>query len=245
MRIDDNVAVVASGRLGFGFTSPYDCNAYLVSDGDDAVLIDAGCGAAARDTVNLIAASGVDPAQVSRILLTHSHTDHAAGAAVLAELLQARILAPAASAAALRAGDTEASLFTAAQRAGKYPADLPYPAVPVSDPMVDGAVLAVGSLTLTACAGPGHSYDHTTYRLHRDGGDLVFCGDLLMTDGRVILNAAPDCRLDLYAETVHRLAEDPPAGLLPGHGAFTRTDAADVLAAASACFRRLVPPPHL
>ncbi len=98
--------------------------------GAETVLIDAGCGLSSTEIAARIAAVGPSGPNVSRIFITHSHADHAAGASELHRLTGARIHAPAASAAAMRAGDSERSLFTAARAAGSYPPDLEYPTIP-------------------------------------------------------------------------------------------------------------------
>jgi glyoxylase-like metal-dependent hydrolase (beta-lactamase superfamily II) len=247
MRISPRLALVGSGRAGLGLTSPWDCNVYLVEAGGDALLIDAGCGLEPGRILARIEASGVDPSRVSQVLLTHGHADHAAGAGVMARELGARIACPAASAAALRAGDEQASGLAAARAAGGYPPDFSYPPAPVHRAVSDGDIIALGPLTITAVATPGHSYDHTSYLLRDPGedGGTLFGGDVLLTDGRVLLLATPDCRLDAYAATIRRLAGLQVRGLLPGHGAFTLSDGAHAVATAAGYFERLVPPPSM
>jgi hydroxyacylglutathione hydrolase len=246
VRITEHIGLVGSGRIGFGLTSTYDCNIYLVSSGPEAVLIDAGCGLASRDVALGIADLGPPGLRVSRIFVTHSHADHAAGAASLRGLLDARVCAPAASAGAMRAGDTEKSLFAAARAAGSYPSDLEYPLISVDEPVAAGDTWPVGDLVLEALAAPGHSYDHMVYLLRGTAvGPVLFGGDLIMNDGRVLLLASEDCRLDLYATTMKTLCDLRIAALMPGHGAFLCSGASEVLERASAQFDRLVPPPSL
>lgn len=246
MRVTEHIAVVGSGRLGFALTSPYDCNVYVVSSGDEAVLIDAGCGLASQEIALRVTALGPAVPPVTRIFITHSHADHAAGAGDLQRLLGARVHAPAASFEAMRAGDPESSLFAAARAAGSYPQDLEYPRIPVQEPVSNGDAFHVGDLVLEAIAAPGHAYDHTVYLLKgAPGGPALFCGDLIMSDGRVLLLASDDCRLDVYAATVKRLSDLKIAALMPGHGAFLVSGGNEVLERASAQFDRLVPPPSL
>ena len=246
MRITEHIALVASGRLGFGLTSPYDCNVFLVSSRDEALLIDTGCGLASEETTRRVETFLPSATRVSRILVTHSHADHAAGAADLHHLLGAQVYGPSASAEAMRMADRERSLFAAAQAAGTYPTDLEYPSIPVTEPVEDGDTFPIGDLELEAFAAPGHAYDHTVYLLKGGpGGPVLFAGDLILTDGRVLLLASEDCRLDLYAATMKRLCGLRVSGLMPGHGAFLVSDGHEVIRQASAQFDRLVPPPSL
>jgi hydroxyacylglutathione hydrolase len=246
MQITDHVILAASGRLGFGLTSPYDCNVYAITAGDTCILIDAGSGLATDQMLARLTHLNVASDRISSIFLTHSHADHAAGAPALSELTGARVHAPRRSAAALRAGDRQASHFDAARAAGNYPTDFRYPTVDVAVEVGDGDQFSLGDLTLEALDSPGHAYDHTTYLLRGPGQPtLLFCGDLILTDGRVLLQATADCRIDLYAATIKRLADLDITGLMPGHGAFTLTDGASVLARATKQFAALVPPPSL
>lgn len=246
MHLMDHVALVASGRLGFGLTSPYDCNVYAVTSDDRCVLIDSGSGLATEEILKRLAACGIRPDAISDIFLTHSHADHAAGAPGLSQHTGAKIHAPLASAAAMRSGDSTASHLDAARAAGNYPADYRYPPIAVSEEVSDADRFRIGPFTLEAIAGPGHSYDHTTYLLSGGGlPPLLFSGDLLLTDGRILLQATADCRLDLYANTIERLGELDIAGLMPGHGAFTLTEGSAILATVAAQFRTLVPPPSV
>ena len=57
-------------------------NATLVECVDTRLLID--CGFSARETVRRLALLGLEPEQLSAILVTHEHSDHCAGVAVLA-----------------------------------------------------------------------------------------------------------------------------------------------------------------
>lgn len=62
------VVVLGSGSAG---------NSTAVTDGSTTVLID--CGFSARETARRMAASGLDPASVEAILVTHEHSDHIRG----------------------------------------------------------------------------------------------------------------------------------------------------------------------
>lgn len=246
MQITDHVMLAASGRLGFGLTSPYDCNIYAVTAADRCLLIDAGSGLATDQVLARLAQHGVPPETISDIFLTHSHADHAAGAPTLSDRTGARVHAPHRSAAAMRAGDSQASHLDAARAAGNYPANFRYPSIGVAHEVHHGDQFRIGELVLEAHDSPGHAYDHTTYLLRGHGQPtLLFAGDLILSDGRVLLQATADCRLDLYADTIQRLAHLDITGLLPGHGAFTVSDGRQVLTRAAEQFATLIPPPSL
>ncbi len=66
-------------------------SAYLVSTSDGLVLIDAGYAQTVDWLVESIRAAGFDPKNVKYIFVTHSHVDHASGAARLKQLTGARV----------------------------------------------------------------------------------------------------------------------------------------------------------
>ena len=61
-------------------------NAALVSCGDTHVLLDAGI--SARRITTGLKSLGVDPADLSAILITHEHQDHVSGLAVLTKKIR-------------------------------------------------------------------------------------------------------------------------------------------------------------
>ncbi|HEX9137324.1 MAG TPA: MBL fold metallo-hydrolase, partial [Nitrospirota bacterium] len=60
-----------------GFRLPSSENFYLLRDGEDLTMIDAGHGIYYEDIKRLIRQQGMDPAWVRRIFVTHPDTDHA------------------------------------------------------------------------------------------------------------------------------------------------------------------------
>lgn len=235
MELIPGVHLVGSGRLGFSLTSPYDCHVYLLVADGDAVLVDAGSGLEPDAIVARIVEAAVQPRSVSRILLTHAHADHAAGAARLAALLGAEIWAPAASAGALEAGDEDAVGLTTARRAGVYPEACRLAATPVNRALAEDE-LSVGSLRLAVVPTPGHSADHLAYAATIAGRRVLFAGDLVFARGRVALLGSPDCSLQAYPDSLDSARALAPDILFPGHGEPVLTGAVKHIDEARRCF---------
>jgi phosphoribosyl 1,2-cyclic phosphodiesterase len=66
-------------------------NTAVLRAGETAILIDAGL--SARKTLTRLAAAGLQPEQISAVLLTHEHGDHAAGLPVLLRSLRCPVYA--------------------------------------------------------------------------------------------------------------------------------------------------------
>ena len=71
-----SVSVLASGSRG---------NSAVIESSQARILVDAGL--SCRETFKRIRATGVDPRTLSAILITHEHSDHVSGLAVLARKL--------------------------------------------------------------------------------------------------------------------------------------------------------------
>jgi hydroxyacylglutathione hydrolase len=244
VKIGDRVHIVASGQAGFGLTDDFDCHVYLLDGGDEYALIDAGGG---RDTAGILAQmrdDGLAPERVGKLLLTHAHADHAAGAAGLREQLGARVFASPLVARYVGAGDEQAISLDVARRAGVYPPDFVFRPCPIDGELVDGDEIQVGDLTLQVLETPGHSSGHLSFVLRRQGLVSVFCGDAVFCGGKILLQNIWDCSLRESIDSVERLASLSVDGLYPGHHAFAARRGRRHLEKAMRAIGDLLPPPQ-
>ena len=86
--ITDEIFQVGGGTL----TSFDDAAVYLVKFGGHAALVDAGCGHSSDKLLENIKCCGVEPKDITYLLLTHCHFDHSGGAALLKECTKCRIV---------------------------------------------------------------------------------------------------------------------------------------------------------
>ncbi|MBP8645316.1 MAG: MBL fold metallo-hydrolase [Syntrophobacteraceae bacterium] len=167
MRITDEIFQVGGDHL----SSPEDAAVYLISYGNHAALIDAGCGYAQSRILANILRCGVSFSQVEILFLTHCHFDHAGGAEALREAIGCRIAAHEIEAPYLESGDDE---VTAASWYGST-------MMPVRiDIKLRGPrqTFTLGHGTLEAVHAPGHSPGSVVYLTESQGLKVLFAQDV-------------------------------------------------------------------
>jgi glyoxylase-like metal-dependent hydrolase (beta-lactamase superfamily II) len=160
-------------------TVPFDfVNTFALVDEDGSVtLVDAGLRRAPARIVAGLAAIGKRPADVSRILLTHAHLDHAAGAAELAERTGAPVAVPDADADwAARGTPPPPDPSTFVGRLMRRMPGQGFPPIEVGERLQPDSVLDIaGGLRIVST--PGHSPGHVSL-LHEPSRVLI-TGDAL------------------------------------------------------------------
>ena len=194
-RLSDRVRrIIAPNPSPFTFTGT--C-VYIVGEGEVAV-IDPG----PADPAHLDALLAAIPGErVARIVVTHSHRDHAAGAALLKQRTGAPIVGARAHVVAIGA-PTRAD----ASHALDYAPD---------EALEDGARVAGGGFTLEAVATPGHAANHLSFALTEE--NALFSGDHVMAWSTSVI-APPDGSMRDYLASLEKVARRSEAIYWPGHG---------------------------
>lgn len=218
MKLTEHIYWVGSGE--FGLSHFKDCHVYLIPMGQEAVLIDSGCGIDTTELCRNI--EQVLPVErISHIFLTHGHADHSGAAAAFQARCGCTVHASPAEKRLVETGDEDALGLTLAKKKGAYPQDYIYPPCTVDDEVVDGAVYRFGGITLESILVPGHSPGGVCYLLRTPNGVAAFTGDTVFLNGYVSIINCPGCDLDAYRTHIGKLANLGVDALFPGHGSWT------------------------
>ena len=156
---------------GSGFTAAEDAAVYLIRFGQQAALIDAGCGHAHQQLVANINAILTDKIAIPYLFLTHCHYDHVGGAAAIRDQYGCKIVAHRLDAPYLENGDTN---VTAASWYGTKMNAL------CVDYKIQGQTerFKVGNGELIAHHCPGHSPGSLVYRAKLADRTVLFAQDV-------------------------------------------------------------------
>lgn len=245
MRIEPNLYLVGSGRMGFDLTDAFDCNIYLFDSGSGLVLFDAGAGMGIEQLWQVCRQDGLDPEQIDHLFLTHAHGDHAGGATHVRDRTAVQVYAGAATAKILEAGDEAAVSLTAAKAAGVYPADYSYRACAVDHLIQAGQAVTIGNLHIEPIDTPGHSHDHVSYLVAQGQRRYLIGGDAIFFGGRIVLQNTYDCNVPQSIASIQHLAKYDFDALLPGHLVFSLQRGKRQIEAALATIAQLGCPPSI
>lgn len=185
--------------------------AYLLSDGADAALIEAGPSTTAETLLSELARAGVPREAVTKLLLTHIHLDHAGAAGTLSTLLPnaAVYVHP----AGYRHLIDPSKLVRSAARIYADRMDVLWGEVlPVPGHRLvavrDGERIAAGGRELVALDTPGHAAHHIAYWDRAAG--YVYAGDVggIRVPGLPLAippTPPPDLDLEAWSRSLDRL----------------------------------------
>lgn len=202
-------------------------NNIVFLEGDEAALVDSGYVTHAAQTLALLERV-LDGRRLTRLINTHSHSDHIGGNAAVQTRFQCHVTVPQGIAATIAEWDEAALLLSPlGQRAARFTHDATYAA---------GDEFVLGDLAWQAMAVPGHDMD--ALALYNPEKRLLISGDALWHDGFGVIFAEllgnPD-GLRATRETLEMLGTLSLDAVIPGHGA----PFADVPEALERAFRRL------
>ncbi|HYX86155.1 MAG TPA: MBL fold metallo-hydrolase [Gaiellales bacterium] len=247
---------IAAGTWRFeSLVGPRNMFQYLISDGGEAVIVDTGIAATPRDVILPgMHAVGIDPGDVTMVVVTHPDLDHQGGLAGLREVLP-NAVAASGFADRMMVAEPERLLtdrygaFEVEHDVGYPDADKAWMRANYGAPAVvevglgGGETIAVGDRRLTALHAPGHSAGHLV--LYEEATGMLFSSDAVhwrmcpAADGSPALAPTYE-EVDDYLETIDMLESLGATELHSGHWP-TRTGAeiADFMADSRAFVERM------
>jgi glyoxylase-like metal-dependent hydrolase (beta-lactamase superfamily II) len=211
-------------------------NAYLLTDGSDAALIDTGLHKDREALRSALQEVGIAEGHVRAVYLTHGHCDHAGNAAyfvgvspptenradLYAHRDEARTLEPPRQTYVPRGLGLLAHPFAAVAFAvgeALYPVER----CPVAVKLAEGDLIEAPGGPLRVLSSPGHTPGHVAYYRERDG--ILFSGDAILNIVPVRRVTGLSLPMALFTEdmalakrSARRLADLRPTLLLAGHG---------------------------
>jgi len=184
------------------------CTSYLIVGAEGAVLVDPGSGSLEGEVIEGIRLAGLGVGDVSHMLLTHCHVDHARGAYRFLEH-GAEIVASPDTARILREGGHQVWY--------EYPDHVIPTAVSVTPG--DGEVLEFGGMEIKTVHTPGHTPGCASFLVETDRGLTAFIGDLLFgPQGLPGWAGSEGFSLEATISSIEKLIALESAHIFCGHG---------------------------
>lgn len=207
--------------------SPHAIASYLIRHSGGAVLIDCGPSTTREALEAGLHENGLDPKDVTHVLLTHIHLDHAGAAGWWAAHGALICVHPAGAPHLLNPEKLLASAtrIYADQMSVLWGDVLPVPQQQLVIPQAD-QIIDVGGLRFLAIDTPGHAEHHYAYRLD----DTLFSGDVggVRIPGYKYLRVPmppPELNFEKWHGSLQRLHREPVARIAPTHfGVFDDPD---------------------
>lgn len=213
MKITDEIYLCASGA--FGLTPSGDCHCYVLNGTSELAMIDCGLQINPDSILKQMESDGLDPKKLRKVLLTHTHPDHANGCKWLKDNLGVEIWASSFEAQALEKGLLHVLGFHCVPQ-GYEPFDQ-IPRVKADHIVEDNEWFQVGQLTLQAILTPGHTAGSTCYWMDTPNGRHLFCGDEVFYHGFISVLSPPLSSYEQYLLGLSRLRNCEVDGLFPSH----------------------------
>ena len=198
---------------------PHAIAAYLIRQGDAVVLIESGPGSTLASLEAGLAQEKLTPRDVTHVLLTHIHLDHAGAAGWLARQGAEIWVHPVGAPHLL---NPERLIISAARIYGDRMESLwgEFLPVPLDRLKVaqDAEAIQIGSLEFIPLNTPGHAEHHYSYMFE----DIIFCGDVggVRIPGYQYLRVPmppPELHIERWKDSISRLRKAKPTRLAPTH----------------------------
>lgn len=184
-------------------------NCYIVPGADSrAVVIDP---ASVTEVEMFLNTHGLT---LGTIIITHGHYDHFAGAAALQEHSGAKILASA----------PDEPMYSSAEKCWADFMPVEFRGIKPDKLYSDGEEFTAEGLKFRVMAAPGHTAGSCLLFLDNDGGQVIFCGDVVFLMGVGRTDGYSGSTRDML-DSLEKIAKLPgDYKIYPGHGSTTTLD---------------------
>jgi len=198
---------------------PHAIASYLIRSGNAVVLIESGPGSTLPGLEAGLAKEGLSPRDVTHVLLTHIHLDHAGAAGWLARQGAEIYVHPVGAPHMI---NPEKLLASATRIYGDRMESLWGEFLPVPEDKLrvvgDGERIVIGNLAFVPINTPGHAEHHYAYLFE----DICFSGDVggVRIPGYQYLRVPmppPELHLERWHESIKRLQKEKFARIAPTH----------------------------
>jgi len=166
-KIADGIYIIG----GPDISHPSDATSFVIDFGDELVMIDSGAGNSSKILVQNIEKAGLNPHDISTLILTHCHIDHIGSAPYFKKNFNCDLVVHDLDAGAIESGDP---ILTAANW---YETE--FPPTPVDRRLTgDHEILKFGDEKLHCLHTPGHTPGSISVYINRGGTRILFGQDI-------------------------------------------------------------------
>ena len=192
---------------------------FLIRSGDVVVLIESGPGSTLAELEAGLAQEGLSPRDVTHVLLTHIHLDHAGAAGWMAKHGAVIYVHPVGAPHML---NPEKLLISATRIYGDRMESLWGEFLPVPESQLivpkDAEAIVIGNVEFIPLNTPGHAEHHYSYLFE----DVVFSGDVggVRIPGYPYLRVPmppPELHIERWRQSIARIRKEKPARIAPTH----------------------------
>lgn len=219
MKVSEDVYLVGSGAIGL--SNPLDCHVYLLADKQGLALIDAGAGLDTDQILTNVANEGFDPHDIRYLIVTHCHTDHAAGARHVKSQTSCEVVSSSEEKPYIEHGSDEELGLGVCKKSKWYPDDLTYKHCKIDRSLNDKDILSLGAHKISPVVLSGHSYGVLCLLVESGNRRMFFSSDSVFLNGTIGLGNWPGCSLDAYRANISKLRDLQVDELYPGHMLWT------------------------
>jgi hydroxyacylglutathione hydrolase len=218
MKLTNHVYLVGSGH--FGLSHAFDCSVFIVDCSDELVMVDAGAGCEPEGILRNMKNDGLSISNLSRVVLTHGHADHAGGARYFQERFGCTIYLGEPEADTVEKGDEKDLSLDIAKKSGFYSPDYTFKNCHIDVRLRHKESISCGNCTFEALHVPGHSPGSICFLIDLPEGRALFSGDTVFPEGVIGMLNCDGSELSDYRKYIGRLKELRIDMLFPGHRVF-------------------------